>query len=72
MKKKSVFLFILLSLLLGVTACGRQTPPSEDLEPARQTVELTVWGAEEDTALLEEMIASFQARYANEADFLIT
>ncbi len=72
MKKKSVFLFILLSLLLGVTACGRQTPPSENPEPARQTVELTVWGAEEDTALLEEMIASFQARYANEADFLIT
>lgn len=72
MKKKSVFLFILLSLLLGVTACGRQAPPSENPEPARQTVELTVWGAEEDTELLQELIASFQARYANEADFLIT
>ena len=72
MKKKSVFLFILLSLLLGVTACGRQAPPSEDPEPARQTVELTVWGAEEDTALLQDLIASFQVRYANEADFLIT
>ena len=72
MKKKSVFLFILLSLLLGVTACGRQAPPSENPEPARQTVELTVWGAEEDEALLQQLIASFQTHYANEADFLIT
>ena len=72
MKKKSVFLFILLGLLLSVTACGRQAPLSETPEPARQTVELTVWGAEEDAALLQKQIASFQAHYANEADFLIT
>ena len=34
--------------------------------------ELTVWGAEEDQALLEQIFASFQAHYAGQADFRIT
>ena len=35
-------------------------------------MELTVWGAEEDQALLEQIFASFQAHYAGQADFRIT
>ena len=34
-------------------------------------MELTVWGAEEDADLLEEIFASFQSRYAGEASFRI-
>ena len=37
-----------------------------------QSVRLTVWGAGEDEALMEEMIASFQARYAGEAEIRVT
>lgn len=58
-------------MLLGLTACGGQTS-SEEPAPARQTVALTVWGAEEDADLLQELIDSFQVRYAGEADFQIT
>lgn len=57
---------------MGWTACGRQTPIAEDPAPVWQTVALTVWGAEEDADLLHEMILSFQAHYAGEADFQIT
>ena len=62
---------ILLAMLLGLTACGGQTS-LEEPAPARQTVALTVWGAEEDADLLQELIDSFQVRYAGEADFQIT
>ena len=72
MKKNIAFLLMFLGMLLGLTACKGQTPHPEESEPARQTVELTVWGAEEDTELLQELIASFQAHYAGEADFYIT
>lgn len=72
MKKKLPLLLIFLGMLPALTACGEQGQPSEESAPARQTVELTVWGAEEDADLLQELIASFQARYADEADFKIT
>ena len=70
MRTKPVFLLILLGLL-GLAACGERAALPEADAPARQTVALTVWGAEEDAELLEELIASFQARYAGEADFQI-
>lgn len=69
--KKYVFLLLSLGALLLLPACKDQTPP-EDAAPGRETVELTVWGAEEDEALLQEIFASFQSRYAGEADFRIT
>jgi len=72
MKKKFPLLFMLLGMLSGLTACGGQAPLLEEPASIRQTVELTVWGAEEDADLLKELIASFQAHYAGEADFLIT
>ena len=36
------------------------------------TVSLTVWGAQEDEALLAELIDGFQKKYQNEAKFNIT
>ena len=49
-----------------------QNPPPDESRPVEETVELTVWGAEEDQALLEQIFASFQAHYAGQADFRIT
>ena len=59
--------------MLLLAACGeRELPPALSSEADSGTVELTVWGAEEDEALLQEIFASFQARYAGEAEFQIT
>ena len=63
---------LVLSLLFLLSACGGQQPSVPDDTPETQTVELTVWGAEEDEALLQEIFASFQAQYAGQADFRIT
>ena len=72
MKKRSVFLSILLCLLLAASACGgREGPPPEE-GGGRGSVALTVWGAAEDEELLNELFSSFQAQYAGEADIQIT
>ena len=63
-------LAICLSCLLA--ACQGQNPPPDESRPVEETVELTVWGAEEDEALLQELFASFQAHYAGQASFQIT
>lgn len=84
MKKKSILaLFLTAATLLG--ACGgsqtddvsMESAASETVEQQTQAatdgkVELTVWGAEEDQALLAQMIDSFKQEYANEAEFEIT
>jgi len=36
-----------------------------------QKVELVVWGAEEDTELMNRIINSFQDKYQGQADFQI-
>ncbi len=41
--------------------------PATDLE----TIELTMWGAEEDQTMLSEMVESFKAAYADKANFVI-
>ena len=82
MRKKFFFqkagLFVAATMLLG--GCG-QTQGTEDVmsdsteagnlsgELSGGKVSLTVWGAEEDEALLSEMIESFKANYAEMADF---
>ena len=60
---------LVLTLLFLLSACGGQQPSVPDDTPETQTVELTVWGAEEDEALLQEIFASFQAQYAGQAHF---
>ena len=69
--KRVCFLLALLGLCLSLTACQAEEPQPADEAPP-ETVSLTVWGAAEDEALMEEIIASFQARYAQEASFRIT
>ena len=67
---KTIRLLFLLFLLTALTACGGSEPPAPPEGP--ETVSLTVWGAEEDQELLQEILTSFQARYAEEANFQIT
>lgn len=65
-------LLMFFGILLELTACEGETPLPSETAPVRQTVALTVWGAEEDAGLLQELVASFQDYYAGEADFQIT
>lgn len=48
------------------------TSKTEKAEKESGTVALTLWGAEEDQALLEEIVESFKEEYAGEAEFDIT
>ena len=64
-------------LLLGIlctaafTGCNKEEAAvMEDKEPEK--VALVVWGAEEDTELMNRLIESFQAYYQGEADFEIS
>lgn len=58
--------------MLLTTACGKPEEPSASSEAAQETVYLTVWGAEEDEALLQKIFSSFQEHYAGKAVFQFT
>ncbi len=72
-RRWAALLLALCTAVLGSSCAGKEPPPAEapDQVPY-ETVELTVWGAEEDLELLEELAASFQAHYAGQASFRIT
>ncbi len=72
MEKRSSFLISCICILSLLSACGSQKQPPADSRPVNETVTLTVWGAEEDEALLQEIFSSFQTHYAGQADFQIT
>ncbi len=70
---KRLFLLILSACLLALmTACGDKGQALADIPPVKETVSLTVWGAEEDEELLQEIFSSFQKHYAAQANFIIT
>ena len=72
MTKRILLLIVSTCFLLTAAACNSRVPAPEESRPAEERVSLTVWGAEEDEALLEEIFASFQAHYAGQADFQIS
>ena len=72
MKRKLSYLICALGALWTLAGCGGEAPPAEPEAGGRESVALTVWGAEEDAALLEEVFSSFRNRYAGEADIQIT
>ncbi len=72
MKKNLLSLLLSMGMLLSLSACKEAPPAVADSGGEIETVTLTVWGAEEDEALLQEIFSSFQARYAGEASFHIT
>ena len=70
--KKFFLLLLSISALLLLSACSSQEPPSESSQSSEESIQLTVWGAEEDEALLQEIFASFQTHYSGQANFQIT
>lgn len=72
MKKRFFSLFLSICIMLLTTACGKPEEPSASSEAAQETVYLTIWGAEEDEALLQKIFSSFQEHYAGKAVFQFT
>ncbi len=63
---------LLLSLLYITVFIGCGLIESKELDNKEpQKVELVVWGAEEDTELMNQIIQSFQIEYQGQADFEI-
>ena len=55
----------------ALMGCGAAEEPALEDEEL-QKVELVVWGAEEDTELMNQIIQSFQINYQGQADFQIS
>lgn len=72
MKKIYPCLFLSLTSLLFCYGCkSQESLPADNAQPSAP-ISLTVWGGEEDEALLEEIFTSFQSHYADQATFQIT
>lgn len=70
MKKRVCGLLLGLLWITALTGCSSEE--KKDLEnTAPPKVELVVWGAEEDRALMNQIIENFQTEYQGEADFQI-
>ena len=70
MKKRICGLLLGILCTVAFTGCGLEEKTElENTGP--QKVELVVWGAEEDTELMNQIIEGFQTNYQGEADFQI-
>ena len=58
MKKNLLSLLLSMGMLLSLSACKEAPPAAADSGGEIETVTLTVWGAEEDEALLQEDVFS--------------
>ncbi len=74
MKKKSSICLPALLLAVFLTGCQQNSldPSGEEQTSGSDTVNLTVWGAEEDEELLRQIIDGFETEYQGQADFQIT
>ncbi|MCI9442526.1 MAG: extracellular solute-binding protein [Ruminococcus sp.] len=64
---------LLLGMLCTAVLTGCDPKEEADAEDTEiQKVELVVWGSEEDTELMNQIIESFQEKYQGEADFQIS
>lgn len=62
----------LLGILCITMLTGCSLGRNSDAENAAQTVELVVWGAEEDSTLMNQIIQSFQDAYQDQANLQIS
>lgn len=80
MSKRFGIFFVTAVLTTALFGCGgvREENDIADTDAASQNtsknkdVELVVWGAEEDEALLQQIFESFQEEYKEQANFNIT
>lgn len=71
MRKRVCSLF--LAILCAASFTGCKTAEKKGAGDSKtERVELTVWGAEEDAELMEQIIQGFQSNYQGQADFNIT
>ena len=64
--------FMLAASLSGCGGDGGEAPSEAEQPSGSGPVALTVWGAEEDEELLQQIFDSFQEKYRGQADFQIT
>ena len=76
--KKLLALLLAFAMILSLTACGGNSGTAETQAPAanntnteaadasNETVALTLWGAEEDQALLAQLVEDFKAAYPDQ------
>lgn len=76
--KKLLALLLAFAMILSLTACGGNSGTAETQAPAanntnteaadasNETVALTLWGAEEDQALLAQLVEEFKAAYPDQ------
>lgn len=70
MRKKICGLLVGILCTAVLAGCDREDKKlPENTEP--QKVELVVWGAEEDTELMNQILENFQRKYQGQADFRI-
>ncbi len=67
--KLSVAVLLVLAMLFGMTACNRKTDNNGTTEKPK--VNLKVWGAQEDQAMLQKMVEEFK-KQNTDADYTIT
>jgi arabinogalactan oligomer/maltooligosaccharide transport system substrate-binding protein len=74
MKKKIHLLLPLILLTVILSGCQKNNKKTLTKEPTSKSnsVQLTVWSAEEDKELLSRIIDEFQKEYQGQADFTIT
>ncbi len=73
MKRKISLWLSAFLLAASLAGCQKGRPDSPDeTASGSDTVNLTVWGAEEDEELLRQIIEGFQEEYRGQADFQIT
>ncbi|MCI8465039.1 MAG: extracellular solute-binding protein [Lachnospiraceae bacterium] len=72
MKKRWFCLFLAIGSLIVLNGCGKEKQAEDVEEVSNQVIELTVWGGEDDEELLQELFASFEEHYRDQASFQIT
>ena len=74
MKKKNMLWLPTLTLAALLSGCQKNAPApaAQEQTPDSDTVNLTVWGGEEDEELLLQIIDGFLAKYQGQANFAIT
>ena len=74
MKKNTIALLTAAFCAASLAGCGKGRPDPDLQDDAAESapVELTVWGSEEDEALLSQIIRDFTAAHQGEAKLRIT
>lgn len=77
-KKIAAIMILVLTISMALGGCGKteekasESSKTEEKKEESGVVTLKVWGATEDQELLAEIVESFKAEYADEAEFDIT